>query len=91
MDNFKDNSASNQCKKLLNYLLEHVGITSSEAREKLDIYHPPARIKELRQQGYLINTVWVTWSSEYGIKHRIAKYVLVQQQPLESVNESEVA
>jgi len=89
--NFKDNSASNQCNKLLDYLKKHDCITTSEARELLDIYYPPARIFELKAEGYLINTVWVTWTSEYQIKHRIAKYVLVQQQPLEGVKESEVA
>ncbi len=89
--NFNDNSAFNQRLKLLDYLLEHGSITSSEAREKLDIYYPPARIFELRQAGYLINTVWDNWTSEHGIKHRIARYVLTRKEPLESVIESEAA
>ncbi len=89
--NFNDNSAFNQRLKSLDYLLEHGSITSSEAREKLDIYYPPARIFELRQAGYLINTVWDNWTSEHGIKHRIARYVLTQKQPVEAVNESEAA
>lgn len=74
-----DNSTSNQRLKILAYLNEHSSITTREAREKLDIYNPPARIAELRQAGYLINTVWVTWSSDHGIKHRIGKYVLVRK------------
>ena len=89
--NFNDNSAFNQRLKLLDYLLEHNSITSSEAREKLDIYYPPARIFELRQAGYLINTVWDNWTSEHGIKHRIARYVLTQKEPIENANDSEVA
>ena len=89
--NFNDNSAFNQRLKSLDYLLEHGSITSFEAREKLDIYYPPARIFELRQAGYLINTVWDNWTSEHGIKHRIARYVLTQKQPVESIIESEVA
>jgi hypothetical protein len=89
--NFNDNSAFNQCLKLLDYLLERGSITSAEAREKLDIYYPPARIFTLRQNGYLINTVWDNWTSEHGIKHRIARYVLTRKEPLESVIESEVA
>ena len=88
--NFNDNSAFNQCLKLLDYLLEHGSITSAEAREKLDVYYAPARIFELRQ-SYLINTVWVNWTSEHGIKHRIARYVLTQKEPIEAVNESEAA
>lgn len=89
--NFNDNSAFNQRLKLLDYLLEHGSITSKKAQTDLDIYYPPARIKELREAGYLINTIWDSWTSEYGIKHRIARYVLVQKEPIESVKLSEVA
>lgn len=89
--NSNDNSTFNQRLKALDYLLEHGSITSNEAREKLDIYSPPARIFELRQAGYLLNTVWDNWTSEHGIKHRIARYVLTQKQPVERDNESEVA
>lgn len=89
--NFNDNSAFNQRLKMLDYLFERGSITSNEARERLDVYYPPARIFELRQAGYLIVTIWDNWTSEYGIKHRIARYVLTQKQPVESVNASEVA
>lgn len=89
--NFNDNSVYNQRLKLLDYLLEHNSINSQNARTLLDIYNPPARIKELRQAGYLINTVWDSWTSDNAIKHRIARYVLVQKEPLEGVNRSEVA
>lgn len=89
--NFNDNSAFNQCLKLLDYLLEHGSITSAEAREKLDIYSPPARIFTLRRNGYLLNTVLDSWTSEHGIKHRIARYVLTQKEPIEAVDESKVA
>ena len=89
--NFNDNSAHNQCLKLLDYLLERGSISSAEAREKLDVYYAPARIFELRQAGYLLNTVWDNWTSEFGIKHRIARYVLTQKEPVERDNESEAA
>ena len=89
--NFNDNSAHNQRLKLLDYLFERGSISSAEAREKLDIYSPPARAFELRQAGYLLNTVWDNWTSENGIKHRIARYVLTQKEPVERDNESEAA
>ena len=89
--NFNDNSAHNQRLKLLDWLLEKGSITSSEARERLDVYYPPARIFELRQAGYLIVTIWDNWTSEHGIKHRIARWVLTQKEPLGSVIESEAA
>lgn len=88
---FTDNSSHNQRLKLLDYLFERGSITTSEAREKLDIYNPPARLFELRGAGYLIHTIWDYWTSEHGIKHRIARYVLTQKRPVESDNDSEVA
>ena len=81
----KDNSAHAQRLKILDYLFEHGSITTQKAREALDIYFPPARIKELRQAGYLINTVREPWVSEYGITHSIGRYVLVQKQPIEAI------
>ena len=88
---FTDNSLHNQRLKLLDYLLERGSITTSEARENLDIYYPPARKFELCKAGYLINTIWESWISEYGTKHRIGRYVLTQKQPVEPIINSEVA
>ena len=81
--NFTDNSVGNQRSKLLAYLQEHGSITTIEARHILDIYYPPARAFELKQDGYLIETVWHTWVSDYGTKHRIGRYVLTHKQPLD--------
>jgi hypothetical protein len=81
---FTDNSLHNQRLKLLNYLREHGSITTSQARELLDIYYPPARAFELKKEGYLISTVWDSWTSAYGIKHRIARYLLAKGEPLVS-------
>lgn len=80
---FNDNSAFNQRLKLLDWLFERGSITTSEAREHLDIMSPAPRIMELKRAGYLIVTVWDNWTSEHGIKHRIARYVLTQKQPID--------
>lgn len=88
---FTDNSSQNQRLKLLNYLLEHNSITTSEARGKLDIMSPAARILELKAKGYLIVTLPAEWRSDYGINHKgIARYVLTQNQPVKTINNSEV-
>lgn len=89
--NFNDNSAHNQRLKILDWLLEKGNITTDQARGHLDVMHPAGRIKELREAGYLIITIWITWTSIYEIKHRVAKYVLQQKEPLESVIEGEAA
>jgi hypothetical protein len=88
--NFKDNSASNQCLKLLDWFLEKNSITTKQSQTDLDIMSPAARILELRRQGYKIITVWDSWTSDFGIRHRIARYVLTQKEPVESENESGV-
>ena len=87
---FTDNSVHNQRLKLLDWFFEHGSINSNTAQEKLDVYYPPARIFELRKAGYQIATIWDNWTSEYGIKHRIARYVLTQKQPVETINNSGV-
>jgi Helix-turn-helix domain len=87
---FTNNSAFNQCLKLLDYLLEYGRITTKQAQEKLGIYYPPARIFTLRQNGYLIHLDWVIWVDEHGIKHRIGRYTLMQKQPLELIKNDEV-
>ena len=87
---FTDNSAFNQRLKILGWLFESGSITTSEAREHLDIMSPAPRIMELKRAGYLIVTVWDNWTSEHNIKHRIARYVLTQKQPVERDNDSEV-
>lgn len=90
--NFKDNSTSNQCLKILDWLFEKGSITTTQARQNLDVMSPAARILQLKKVGYQIVKINDTWTSEHGIKHKgVARYVLTQNQPLESVKESEVA
>jgi hypothetical protein len=89
---FTDNSSNNQCLKILDWLFEKGNITTTEARKHLDIMSPAARVLQLKQAGYLIITVKDTWASEHGIKHKgVARYVLTQNEPIESNHESEVA
>lgn len=89
--NFKDNSANNQCLKMLDWLFEKGSITTTQAREHLDIMSPAARILQLKKAGYQFDKINDTWTSEHGINHRgVARYVLIQKEPLESDNDSEV-
>ena len=89
---FTDNSAQNQRSKLLDWLFERGSISTSEARENLDIMSPAPRIMELKARGYIIVTVADSWISPHGINHKgVARYVLAQKQPLEAIKNSEVA
>ena len=89
--NFKDNSATNQCLKILDWLFEKGNITTTQAREHLDVMSPAARILQLKKAGYLIIKINDTWTSNHGINHKgVARYVLTQKEPIERDNESEV-
>jgi hypothetical protein len=81
---FAGNEANTQRTRL--YLaLQHVPITSYEARKYLDIYDVPARIMELRAQGLKIDTLRVAQQTDAGVIHRrIGLYVL---QPSEASHE----
>jgi hypothetical protein len=82
---FTDNSAHNQRLKLLDWLFERGNISTSEARENLDIMSPAPRIMELKRAGYSIVTVTDSWTSPHGINHKgVARYVLTQKQPVDS-------
>ena len=88
--NFKDNSASNQCLKILDWLFEKGNITTTQAREHLDVMSPAARILQLKKAGYLIIKISDNWTSEHGINHKgVARYVLTQKEPVE-LEDSEV-
>lgn len=68
-------SAAHQRQRLLVWLLS-APVTTLDARQKLDIMHPAARVQELRGQGHNIITYWQTVDTGKA-KHRVAKYVLL--------------
>jgi Helix-turn-helix domain len=57
--------------------LRYAPVTTYEARKYLDVYDVPARIIELRAQGFHIITLRVAQETDAGIIHRrIGLYVL---------------
>lgn len=70
-----DNSASLQRARLVVHLQEYGSVTTIAARRDLDIMMPAARILELREQGYKIDTIWTNDTTEQGNQHRVARYV----------------
>lgn len=89
--NFKDNSSTNQCLKILDWLLEKGNITTTQARQHLDVMSPAARILQLKKDGYQIVRLNDTWTSDHGINHKgVARYVLTQKEPVEPNSESMV-
>lgn len=72
-----------QCSRLLAALHELGSVTTFEASRHLDVYHPPARAKELRQDGHRITTLRRTVVTEAGACHRVGVYLLVHQTGVE--------
>lgn len=61
--------------RLLNYLKTNHTITSMEAFQLFGLTRLSARIFELRQMGYKIDTILIDDVNRYGEPVRYAKYV----------------
>lgn len=89
--NFKNNSSSNQCIKILDWLFEKGSITFTEAHDNLEIMSPASRILQLKQVGYLTTRINDTWTSEHGINHKgLAHYLLTQKELVETAINNKV-
>jgi len=75
MSKQRSTRSAQEREKLLEALRQNP-ITSHYARTALDIYHPNARIKELREEGHPIFTHWEKIDTGKG-KHRVGKWVLL--------------
>jgi Helix-turn-helix domain len=69
--------------RLLEALHELGSITTFEASRHLDVYHPPARAKELRDDGHQITTLRRRVVTEAGAAHSVGVYLLVRRPKLE--------
>lgn len=60
---------------ILNYMKEHNGITSKEAFEQFGVTRLAACIFDLRQKGYLIDTLMLETVTRFDEPTKYAKYV----------------
>lgn len=72
---FKGTASRSQRARLLEALSRY-SVTTFEAMRYLDVYHCPARILQLRKEGYSITTHWLMVETEAGEEHRVGLYVL---------------
>lgn len=73
---FKGTDCETQRTRLMQAMQRLGNVTTYEARRYLDIYFPPARVKELRDMGERIKTIWVHVITEAGVRHHIGMYLL---------------
>jgi hypothetical protein len=77
-DMFTSNDGETQCRRILEFLERGYMLNTFEASRHLDIYHCPARIKQLRAAGHNIVTHWIKVITEAGRPHRVGNYLLVR-------------
>jgi len=65
-----------QCKRVIDYLNSHVGITQQIASRDLGISRLAARIADCKRRGYRFATLWVDVEDRYGNKTRVKEYRL---------------
>jgi len=75
--NAKGNGAAMQRARIKSWLRKRRRLTTLQARSRLDVLHPAARIQELRSEGMNIVTHWRTDTTPEGNPHRVAEYVLM--------------
>ena len=68
---------TNQQRVRLHDALTKHPVTTLQARVELDIFHPVARIQELREQGLNIHTHRRTVATDKGKHAQVAEYVLL--------------
>lgn len=81
MANVKGTSATPQRQRVREVLARGYPLNTFEASRHLDVYHCPARVRELRREGLDIVTHWVTVITESGDKHQVGNYLLRQEVP----------
>jgi Helix-turn-helix domain len=74
---FPGNSSASQRNRIVE-ALNRWPITTFEMMRHLDVYYPPSRVKELRDRGYTIETLWTRINTEANKLHRVGLYVLTK-------------
>lgn len=86
-----ENDAGTQRMRLLEALKKLGSVSTPEARNDLDVFAPAPRILELRAQGYRIDTVMVPIETAFGKVRKVARYVLLGDEPAEACPEASSA
>lgn len=68
-----------QIDKLAKHLKEHGSITALDAFRLYGIYRCSARIFELRENGYQIDTERIAIVNRYGEKIHTARYIFISE------------
>lgn len=76
MGTLKNKTTKSQCERLLKYLMTHKrGITTYQGVNTLGIYRLSARIADLRERGFEIETIMNYKVEEDGTRKQWAQYI----------------
>ena len=77
MKRLQNKNTNSQCNRLLRYLKDHKGgITTYQAFSVLGIHRISARISDLRDRGYQIDTIMHREYDEEGVYKIWGQYIL---------------
>ena len=63
-------------------------VSTIQARRELDILHPAGSVKELREKGFEILTLWQWEPTDSGKRHKVGLYALISEpKPVRCANE----
>jgi hypothetical protein len=74
-------NSSSQCDEVLRLLKDGRSITSREMIDDYGITRLAARVHELRQKGWLIDSLPVAVMNRYGRRVRVSQYWLADNEP----------
>lgn len=69
----------NQIHKIYGYMKVHGGITSFEAMKHLGVMRLASRIRDMRDKGYCIRSVYITVKNRDGEECRVKRYSLIEE------------
>ncbi|MCW5144302.1 helix-turn-helix domain-containing protein [Burkholderia cenocepacia] len=76
---YSSNDTAAQRHRILDFLCHYGSLSTLDARHKIDVMHPAARVMELRRLGHEIETIWSHETTPEGGKHRVARYHLMSE------------
>lgn len=77
--NTRNTTGAAQCERLLELLRQRP--QNSHELTEAGIYHPPARIKDLRKAGHSIKTHRISLTDRWGYEHRGCGLFELHEQP----------
>ena len=78
--NYNPNSTATEAQLQRVLALLRIGPQTSHDLLKAGVYHPPRRIRDLRERGHIISTERVTLTDRDGYRHcGCAEYALVRE------------